>query len=191
MDNDPFDQIQIVMLVTQLMAKRQFDELGSLACQDERVLQHLTRKLRDGAGPSCFSAATALSKAGQPAVRPLLTASTDDNYIVRQLAALALGDIGDLRALHALVSRLGDDNEVVRQAAAVSLGKLGSPDAVVPLLHAMDDESELVRRAAVNALGLIGDPRALPQLRRAAAEDVDVVAKRAREVAREMAEHER
>ena len=190
MESKKLNPVQIILLVTQLLSERRFDELGDLARKDERVLHHLVQTLRDGKGPFCFFAATALSKAGASAVAPLLEALQDGQYVVRQLAALALGEMEDLRAVERLVAGLGDEHEAVRQAVAVSLGKLGAVQAIEPLLRAMRDESELVRRAAVNALGMIGDERALPELKRVAAEDTEPVAERAREVIRKFGERD-
>ena len=190
MESKKLNPVQIILLVTQLLSERRFDELGDLARKDERVLHQLIETLRDGKGPLCFFAATGLSKAGASAVEPLLEALQDGQYVVRQLAALALGEMGDLRAVERLVERLGDEYEAVRQAAAVSLGKLGAAEAIEPLLRAMRDESEIVRRAVVNALGMIGDERALPELKRVAAEDTEAVAERAREVIQGFGERE-
>jgi HEAT repeat protein len=186
MDSKELNSVQVIMLVARLLSERRFDELGELARQDERVLYQLVETLRDGKGMFCFFAAVGLSKAGESAVQPLIEALQDEQYIVRQAAAAALGDMGDKRAVEGLVERLGDASDVVRQSAAVSLGKLGAGEAVEPLLRAIGDESELVRKAVVNALGMIGDERAVPALKRAAVEDTEAVAERARAVMQEM-----
>lgn len=190
MDNKDLEAAQARMRTMKLMSERRFDELGDLAQQNELVLNYLVETMRDGSGPFCFFAATGLSKAGQTAVVPLLEALQDEQYVVRQVAALAVGDIGDRRAVERLVESLGDEHEAVRQAAAVSLGKLGAVDAVDPLLSIIRDESEIVRRAVVNALGMIGDERALLELVRVEAEDTEKVAERAREVIRQIEERE-
>ena len=188
MEDNQLNALQVILLVSRLMVEKRFDELGDLARRDPRALDQLVSTLRDGRGLDCFLAATGLSKAGPAAVEPLLAALGDDKHPVRQGAALALGDLGDTRALPGLAERLQDDHEAVLQAAALSLGKLRSAEAVTPLLDALHDESERVRRAAVNALGLIGDRRALPELERVAARDTLAVAQRAREIMREMGE---
>ena len=188
MENKDLNQVQITALVGRLLAQRQFDELGALAHQDERVLDQLVETMRDTRGPFGFFAATALSKAGAPAVPPLLEALEDEQYPVRQVAALALGEIGDARAMAGLMESLRDRHEAVRQAGAVSLGKLRATEAVDALLAALNDEAEIVRRAAVNALGMIGDERSLQALHRVQAEDTQAVAQRAREVIRQIQE---
>ena len=191
MESRRLNPVQIILHVTQLLSERRFDELGDLARQDERVLHHLVRTLRDGRGPFCFFAATGLSKAGQAAVEPLLEALQDEQYVVRQVSALALGEIGDQGAAEKLVEGLEDESVAVRQAVAVSLGKIGAVEAIEPLLRVIRDESEIVRRAVVNALGMIGDEKALPELKRVAAKDTEAVAERAREVIRKIEERER
>jgi len=180
--------VQIIVLVGKLLSERRFDELGEMACKDERVLEQLVRTLRGDEVLFCFFAAAALSKAGKAAVGPLVESLQDGRYPVRQAAALALGDIGDLRAVGRLVELLDDKYYVVRQAAAISLGKIGAVEAVEPLLKAIGDENKLVRKAVVDALGMIGDERALPELVRVEAEDTEAVAKRAREVMQQIRE---
>jgi HEAT repeat protein len=184
MESQKLNAVQVIVLVSRLLSERRFDELGDMARQDERVFDQLVQTMREGKGPFCFFAAAGLSKAGEAAVAPLLEALQDRQAPVRQIAAFALGDVGDLRAMEGLVGRLGDAQHVVRQVAAVSLGKLGAVAAVEPLLGAIDDDSDLVRKAVVNALGMIGDERALPALERVAAHDVEAVAARASAVSR-------
>jgi HEAT repeat protein len=58
------------------------------------------------------------------AVDVLLTFVDDSDYIFRQLAARALGSIGDRRALPKLVSMLDDPREEVRRAVADAIQQL-------------------------------------------------------------------
>jgi HEAT repeat protein len=182
MERKELNSVQVIIQVGQLLSERKMDELGEWARQDARVFQQLVETVRDGNGLFCFTAAASLIHVGTPAVAPLIEALQDEKPIVRQSAAMALGDLGDRLAVEGLVERLGDASYQVRQAAAVSLGKLGARQAVEPLIGALGDEHELVRKAAVNGLGMIGDKRALPALKRAAAEDTEAVAERARDV---------
>lgn len=191
MDTRNLNPVQIITLVGQLLSRQRFDELGNLARQDERVFEQLVGTMRGGQGPFCFFAATALSKVGAAAVTPLVEALHDEQIHVRQISALALGEIGDPGTVESLVERLEDASEVVRQAAAVSLGKIGAAQAVIPLLRSIGDGSELVRKAVVNALGMIGDERALPALEQVVAVDTDVVAERAQAVIWQIQEQNR
>ena len=175
-DSLKLNEVQLIPFVGKLLLDKRFDDLGAMARRDKRVLEELVDNVRQARPPFFFLAATALSKAGEPALQPLLETLDHEQHPVRQMAALALGDIGDPRAVADLVKRLGDPQDAVRQAAAHSLGKIGSKEAVEPLLQSLEDESEIVRNAAVKALGLIGDPRALPALMRAMDEDTETVA---------------
>ena len=87
---------------------------------------------------------------------------------VRSSAAVALGKIGDTRAVEPLIAALGDQNEVVRRGGAMALGKISDrwqiPPAVEPLIVALGDEDKWVRRWAAVALGEIGDTRAVEPL---------------------------
>lgn len=114
--------------------------------------------------------------------------SRDKKFSVRASAAVALGMIGDERAVVPLSEILGKgaensgllkkirgkksgENEFVRRAAAHSLGQIGSRAGVPALIAALTDEraGDDVRREAAISLGLIGDPSAVPALRSALA----------------------
>ncbi len=71
---------------------------------------------------------------------------------IREAAANALGDIGDLRAVDPLVEAILIGDSRVRFVAIKALGKLGSPQAVNPLMIAITDEDSIVRQAAADAL---------------------------------------
>ena len=148
MDTKHLNDVQIIAHVGQLLLQQRFDELGAAACSDERVLRQLASILRQAQPPSFMFAGVALSKAGAPAIPALLEALGDGQFPVRQMAGLALGDIGDPRTVASLVQALGDPQAVVRQAAAHALGKIGVADAVEPLLACLADESDQVRNAA-------------------------------------------
>lgn len=93
------------------------------------------------------------------AVDPLLVALKDFRTTrVREIAALALGNIKDPRAIDPLVEALKDEQEDVRAKAAEALGKIKNPRAVDPLIAALKDESWDVRGNVVVALRQIGVP---------------------------------
>jgi HEAT repeat protein len=101
---------------------------------------------------------------------------------VRRKAAEALGDVGDARAVQALVPLLDDEDYLLRTISAVALGKIGDASAVEPLVGWLDMQrlATLDRRrllmeytfskawelpiAAAEALGRIGDARAVEPL---------------------------
>ncbi len=78
---------------------------------------------------------------------------------VRKRAALAMGRIGDERAVPALIDVLKEDaDNDVRQMAAFAIGEIESPAGADALIAVLDDTREPadVRARAVEALGKIG-----------------------------------
>ena len=73
--------------------------------------------------------------------------------LARRDSAVALGQLGDPRAVEPLVKALGDDDRYVRIAVATALGQLGDPRAVEPLVKALGDDNIDVRIAVATALG--------------------------------------
>jgi len=83
----------------------------------------------------------------------------DEDGRVRKRAALALGRIGDERALPALSEVLTSDKELeVRQMCAFAIGEIESPAGAEALIAAVNNTGEpgAVRARAVEALGKIG-----------------------------------
>ena len=85
---------------------------------------------------------------------------------MREEAAEALGQIGDVRAVMPLIRALQDtnENEDFREVAADTLGNLRDARAVEPLIRTLEDASIHVRAAASKALGNIRDVRAVQHL---------------------------
>jgi HEAT repeat protein len=84
----------------------------------------------------------------------------------RQMAANALGKIGDPKAVEPLIAVLRELRNLVpeRQAAAEALGKIGDAGAYEPLITALNDRSSEVSQAAIGALEKIGNPGAVAPL---------------------------
>jgi len=83
----------------------------------------------------------------------------DKDARVRKRAALALGRIGDERALPALSETLQSDPDIeVRQMSAFAIGEIESPAGVETLVAVLDDTRQpgSIRARAVEALGKIG-----------------------------------
>jgi HEAT repeat protein len=109
-----------------------------------------------------YAAGALGGKVSKPAVEPLVAALERGEgrlYVV----VWALGEIGDPRAIPALVGALGSDDVEVAKYATRSLVKLG-PSATEALVAALDDPSPRRRRYAVRALGEIRDERSLEPL---------------------------
>ena len=88
---------------------------------------------------------------------------SDKDWHVRKYAAVALGKIGDDRAIAPLVNALSDEDSDVRWKSLMALGKIGEP-AVEPLLNAFENEDWQMRGRAAEVLGKIGDERAIEPL---------------------------
>ncbi|MCG2795595.1 MAG: HEAT repeat domain-containing protein [Actinomycetia bacterium] len=121
----------------------------------------------------------ALVRIGEPAVEPLVPLLRDKESIVRDEAARALGEIGDPRAVEALIGALGDKDWHVRHTALKIFPKIGK-SAVEPLIWALEDKDKMVRDLAAWALGKIGDPRAVEPLTRALGDENEDIRKTAK-----------
>jgi D-arabinan exo alpha-(1,3)/(1,5)-arabinofuranosidase (non-reducing end) len=105
------------------------------------------------------------------AVNVLIRGLTDDDAIVRGLAAVALRNAGTMAApaRDALLARLTDEEVGVRMMAAQAVGRLRDPRAIDPLIAACRaaDQHVHVLRSLADALGDLGPQasRALPVLR--------------------------
>jgi HEAT repeat protein len=71
---------------------------------------------------------------------------------------MALGRIGDARAVEPLVALLDDDDRDLQVVAAGALARLGDRRAFEPLLRLIGDRDLSVRQAAIGALNSIGHP---------------------------------
>ena len=75
--------------------------------------------------PVTMGAVHALRVIGGPAVDPLIEALQNQIPTVRKRAAIALGEIGDKRAVEPLTPLLGDKKSFVREATEDALEELG------------------------------------------------------------------
>jgi HEAT repeat protein len=99
---------------------------------------------------------------GSAAVDPLLAVLNDTNANVRAGAARALGKIGDIRAMNALIFRLRHDEDPEVRKSAVWALHMGAARAVAPLIEALRDPDEWVRFGAVIVLAKIGRAAVAP-----------------------------
>jgi hypothetical protein len=131
----------------------------------------LTRALADGTSDAREAAAWTLGQVKTPlAIEPLTKALSDDDFVVRGLAALALRQRATKAApaKDALLSRLSDDEVGVRMMAAQAIDRLRDPSTIDPLIAAckIDGQHVHVLRSLADALGNLGPAaeRALPVL---------------------------
>jgi len=85
----------------------------------------------------------------------------DKNKTKRFWAVMALGNIGDARAVDPLLIALNDEDRNVRSEAARALGKLKNKRASFPLLKTLQDKEPWIRAQAAFALGEIKETNAV------------------------------
>lgn len=93
-------------------------------------------------------------------VKSLIEALGDKDWTVQQVAAEALGDIGDPMAIEPLIEAWGAETGVW---AAPALAKIGEP-ALPALIKALKDRDENVRLQAAFGLGCTGHKRTVEPL---------------------------
>ncbi|XGI84209.1 HEAT repeat domain-containing protein [Halorutilales archaeon Cl-col2-1] len=94
----------------------------------------------------------------------LINALDSESPVIRIVAALGLGHIGEKRALKPLIHALDDNDPKVRENVARSLGSLGDERAVEPLTGLLDDPNQEVRRQATVSLKDIGSKKGVEDL---------------------------
>jgi len=105
-------------------------------------------------------------------VKGLIEALRYKDEYVRKDAAIALGKIGDERAIDPLIQAL-KDKHYVRREAARALGVIGGERVVGPLIQALRHEDGTVRMYAASALGKIRDERAIDPLIQALKDNIN------------------
>jgi hypothetical protein len=103
----------------------------------------------------------------------------DPSPRVRASAAWALGNIGDDKAVEALVAALSDSSRGVRMRAAWAIGSLEPKQAPKPLVALLTDKEPEVRQLAAWALFNIQDPDAVSALDAAMQKETDRETQRA------------
>ena len=95
-----------------------------------------------------------------------IVARGDYPYATRKNAARVLGELGESRALPALLAALNeyDQRTTLKEAALVALGQIGDPAAVEPIGRLLDrslaDPNAELRLAAIPVLGELGGEQA-------------------------------
>ncbi len=158
----PDDQTQLAALLGHLAdeswrVRRMAVERLAATVEASRVVPELLSALADGENAGRRNAAAeALVALGEPSVEPLCATLRSPDADVRKLAADALGEIGDARAVAALGPAIADADRNVRAAAAEALGKIGGADAAGALEGALRQNDQTLRLAALDALGRAG-----------------------------------
>ncbi|MBI4488899.1 MAG: HEAT repeat domain-containing protein [Deltaproteobacteria bacterium] len=153
------------------------------------AVEPLVTTLKTGEWRLQYAVMEVLVQIGSPAVEHLLALLKDVNSRARSLAARALGQIADERAVPTLVSALNDDAYMVRIEAVTALEPLGwkpaddnqyilqaaahgnwdelvtrGSEAVDLLIAALKDENTPEPWRIALLLGRIGDPRSVEPL---------------------------
>jgi len=107
----------------------------------------------DSFGTKFWAIKTAARMKLAAAIEPLEGLLASEDYLLREAAAGALGEIGRKESAEHLIKLLDDPEHMVRRAAAEALGQLKASAAKTQLIESLDPEENLVvRRAAVEAL---------------------------------------
>ncbi len=92
-----------------------------------------------------------------------IAALDDEDWGVREDAAVALGQFDDPRSIQPLIRLLRDSDRAVREAAAASLTTLGQP-AVLSLGFCLNDPNLQVQETAASILATIADEQVVEPL---------------------------
>ncbi len=156
-------------------ARRQLGSGPGIARGDRRTaattssaeVQELMSALKSGMTVTqrC-QAANRLGNLGAGLDALLEAVQNDDDPRVRGASGMALGKLGDTRAVRTLIKTLeADKGSAVRGSAANALGALGDKAAVPALVKTLEtDQHPKNRGSAANALGALGDKAAIPAL---------------------------
>lgn len=138
---------------------------------DTTAVSDLLKALNDISEDVRVSVAEALGKlkaniASQSLLEVLK--NTNNSFLFRGTAIMALANIGDANAASDISECLLNDNdENIRPFAAFALGEIRNTTALPALIAALDDPHFTVRQAAAYALGKIKDTSAIPALQKA------------------------
>ena len=126
----------------------------------ERALTHLL-----GTPAVHHELIEAIVRFGAPMVDVLVEQLGRDDLDTRRAAVVALGRIGDARAVPALLALLDENDREVLVAVAGALSRLGDRRAFEPLVRLLGHEDLSVRHAAIGALNSIGHPDMAARMR--------------------------
>ncbi|HBC74118.1 MAG: hypothetical protein A2008_07445 [Candidatus Wallbacteria bacterium GWC2_49_35] len=117
---------------------------AGLAEIGEAAIDHLIRALKTEDENVRYWVTTILGKIGDKTIDPLVKILQTGNKDMKALAAQALGETRDHRAVRPLIESLKDESWVVRNSSASSLKQLG-PISVLPLIKVLMSQNEDLR----------------------------------------------
>ncbi|MEQ8221265.1 MAG: HEAT repeat domain-containing protein [Candidatus Eremiobacterota bacterium] len=125
---------------------------------DTRAIEPLVVMLGSNDELTGVYATQALWRIGEPAVLPLVSSLSSEDYQIKLNAVKTLGRIGDNRAVDGLIKLCSDENEKIRAYAVNSLGYIKDKRALDTMFKALVSDNEFVGRYAVEALIYLGKP---------------------------------
>jgi HEAT repeat protein len=146
---------------------RAADALAELA--DPRAVSALIPLLADSTQVArdqwvSESACYALRRIGDPALELLIAALKDANALLREGAAICLGEMKDTRAQAALIEALDDVDDRVSIAAMSALAEFGTPESLDQVSAQLESAVLERQRNALMRLAFLRDPRAFEPL---------------------------
>ncbi len=154
---------------------------GWLVAEERSSLDHL-RDIKTGSATKRWQAAFELAKQLNnlerqseredfeqlvPEMIDVFETAERDDPRVRRYIALALGHVGDPRAVPVLLEALSDDDPETRIYSIWALGALGDERAIAPLLELAHHDDPGIRKMAVYSLGALRAEEARDTLRAA------------------------
>ena len=156
---------------------------GWLVAEEKSSLDHL-RDIKTGSATKRWQAAFELAKqlnslevegesdredvdALVPELIDVFETAERDDPRVRRYMALALGHVGDVRAMPVLLKALSDDDAETRIYSIWALGSVGDPRAVGPLMELAHHDDPGIRKMVVYSLGALHAEEARDTLRTA------------------------
>ena len=124
--------------------------------RDTRAIKPLTLMLESRHLYLRKEAVSALAKIGKPSKKALYKALTNKDEEVRNEAAVALGNLGDTRAIKQLTLMLEFKYSYMRKRAVSALVNIGKP-AAKELHKTLKDEDEEISKIAYDALIKMGE----------------------------------
>ena len=138
--------------------------------------------LEDDPSPRVRAEAAEAFSAHGATFADLAAFGNDDEAIVREAVATALGEVGDAAGVPWLVSAVeSDPDRLVQEAAVAALGAIGDPAALDVLLRTVSAGGPQLRRRAVVALTAFDGP-AVDAALHAAARDRNPMVREAAEM---------
>jgi HEAT repeat protein len=149
---------------------------------DEDTITRLAHALTNDASARVRAEAAEALGSAPGRLDVLLAATADDESIVREAVATALGEQADAAALPWLITAVTDDpDRLVREAAIAALGAIGDSNAIDVLLWAVAKGAPQLRRRSVVALTVF-DGAAVAAALQAAAHDRNPMVREAAEM---------